>query len=379
MKEKSHKKVLVCYLGRRGAGPVYAYEMTKSLLENGCEVYAIISEYIENKPLWEALPFKHLYVYSTYNSTKECVLHSLKFYFFQGKELEKELEKIHLDVIYMPMLHVWNVFFCTKLPFVKKIFTVHDPVIHENNRKVIYFLEKYINWRCIKSADAVVILSKLFKDYVVNHFNVEKEKIYWIPHGRFDYYDKDIQRKEDIIEYDGIQFLFFGRIEKYKGLEILAQAYRLLSEKNLNVTLTIAGEGDFSPYEKMYDGLNNVTIVNRWIREDEVQDFFRRKKVVTVLPYLSATQSGVIPIAMHFKSLVIASDVGGLSEQIENGSTGYLIEKGNVDALYRRMQFVCENYDLTYKIRENANEKIKELSWGNLGKKLIRIMDDICS
>ena len=92
------------------------------------------------------------------------------------------------------------------------------------------------------------------------------------------------------------------------------------------------------------------------------------------MPYLDATQSGVIPIAMEYESIVIASNTGGLSEQVKDKETGYLFEPGDSDDLYRKMKYVMENYDNQDVIIDNARKYIKSLSWDALAGELKKII-----
>jgi len=134
----------------------------------------------------------------------------------------------------------------------------------------------------------------------------------------------------------GRTILFFGKVRKYKGLDVLLAAMpRVLSKLDCN--LIIAGEF-YDPIEK-YQRLisehrieNNVRIDNRYIRNEEVPAIFEQADVL-VLPYLSATQSGVARIALSNGLPVIASNTGGLSEAVIDGVNGLLFPPGDSKAL----------------------------------------------
>jgi len=122
--------------------------------------------------------------------------------------------------------------------------------------------------------------------------------------------------------------LFFGYVRQYKGLRTLLSALPHVLEK-VKVHLYVAGEfyeGEES-YRRQVDELNlreRVTIVPEYIPRDEVATYFSACDAV-VLPYWSATQSGIVQIANHFDKPVIATDVGGISEVIRDGETGLLV------------------------------------------------------
>ena len=95
--------------------------------------------------------------------------------------------------------------------------------------------------------------------------------------------------------------------------------------------LVIAGSGEFSPAEKeLLDSIarrSDVHVVNRWLSDAEISSLVAAARFV-VLPYNSATQSGVIPLASAFGTPAIASDTGGLAEQVVDGETGHAVLGG---------------------------------------------------
>lgn len=367
-----NKRVVVNYTGRKGGGAVFAYEMTKSLVENGCIVYAIISEDIENINKWKELFLEDLIIISTYSNTVNFITNSISFKLFGLPRIKNKFKNKKIDTVYVPMIQPWSGLINSVFKETQKIVTVHDPKPHSGSNLIFNYLSK----KAAMDADDIVILSETFKEYSAQHYGKEKKNIHVIPHGIFDYY-KGVEDLNNSVHYDKdkINFLFFGRITKYKGLGILSQAYEMLTKEFDNITLSVVGNGNFEEYREEYSRLNNVKIVNRWINDEEVGSFFKGDNIVTVLPYMDATQSGVIPIAMDYNSLVIASNTGGLSEQVKHGETGYLFETGNPKALYETMKYIVENYNEQKYILKSAEAYIKSLSWDVLGEKLIKIFE----
>lgn len=369
MKEK--KVVVVNYPGRKGGGAVYAYEMTKSLLKNNCSVYAIISKDIENIEMWRKLPLTELILISTYSNKLDFLVNTVLFKFNGLLKLKNKFKNINVDAVYVPMIQPWSGLINSIFKKSQKIVTLHDPKPHSGSN--VFF--NYLCKKVARGADDIIILSHKFKEYTMRYYKKKEHNVHVIPHGIFDYYQNiEISVEQVKYPFDKFNFLFFGRITKYKGLHILAEAYEKLSQEFDNITLTVVGSGNFDEYKEKYSRLKNVTIINRWIKDEEVGSFFRGPKVITVLPYIDATQSGVIPIAMVYGSIVIASDTGGLSEQVKDGVTGYLFEAGNSQALYEKMKFVIQNYDNLKPIIDNAKNYIKSLSWDSLGAELKKII-----
>ncbi|MBZ5535391.1 MAG: glycosyltransferase family 4 protein [Acidobacteriia bacterium] len=130
--------------------------------------------------------------------------------------------------------------------------------------------------------------------------------------------------------------LFFGMVRKYKGLDILLRAMPKVLSK-VDCELLIAGEfyEPVAKYQRLIRDLgveHNVRIDNRYIPNEEVAELFRYARIL-VMPYLSATQSGIAQIAFANGLPVIASRTGGLAEVVVEGVNGWLVPPGDVDAL----------------------------------------------
>lgn len=118
--------------------------------------------------------------------------------------------------------------------------------------------------------------------------------------------------------------LFFGRIDKYKGINNLLRAYAPVADTAL--PLIIAGGGQLSEEEKeLLGNTGNVTLINRYISDGEMKWLFSNATAV-VLPYIEATQSGVIPIAYAYGKPVITTDIPGLTQFVRNGETGVVVD-----------------------------------------------------
>lgn len=368
------KNILVNYLGRKGGTALYSFEMAKGLIENGANVYGIISEqnYMLNE--WKKLKFKKLLVLPTYNNNKTFIINTVKFFIKYRFIIKNFFKDVKIDVVYVPAFHNWGELVNNIFPKAKKIVTTHDALPHTGNlirNKLTWIYNK----KSLKNADDIIILSEYFKKYMIDIHNKSEKNIHVIPHGVFNYYNSIKIYNESLYDKETINFLFFGRIEDYKGLSILSKAYKKVSEKYKKVSLTIAGSGDFSKYEKEYKSLRNVHIINRWIDDTEVGNFFCGNNIITVLPYLNATQSGVINIAMINKSLVIATSCSGIVEQICHKQTGILIKPNDINALVKAMEFVIENRNDCNKYIENASKYIESLSWKKLSKKVLKIVE----
>ena len=156
--------------------------------------------------------------------------------------------------------------------------------------------------------------------------------------------------------------LFFGRIWEYKGLEYLVRAEPLITARVPNARILIAGEGeDFARYRRMMVHPDRFIVHNEFVPEDRAADYFRRASVV-VLPYIEASQSGVIPMAYSSGKPVVATTVGGLPEAVENGRTGFLVAPRNSVQLADAVVQLLLDAPLRRWMGANGKRKIEEES-----------------
>ena len=209
---------------------------------------------------------------------------------------------------------------------IKQLLTLHDagtyhPTNHRNIRNVL--LDKYkktINKRFYNKVYRFVLLSSesmktfggLYPEYV--------KKAGTMTLGA--HLPDVAEQKPKEMAVDHEYLLFFGRIDKYKGISKLLSAYQNVFE--IARHLVIAGNGEFSDTEKrLINNCDNLTIINRYLTDGEMRWLFHHMSAA-VLPYIEATQSGIIPLAYLFGKPVIVSDIAGLTQFVENGKTGII-------------------------------------------------------
>ena len=134
----------------------------------------------------------------------------------------------------------------------------------------------------------------------------------------------------ELANLDKPYILFFGRIEAYKGIDILYDVF--VNDKELlnNYYLVIAGSGFV--YFDTASKPDNVIIINRYIKDTEVRDLYSKAQCV-VYPYISATQSGVLSLAFYFGCPTLVSDVPFFKSIVDGNEIGLVFKKGNVEDL----------------------------------------------
>lgn len=164
------------------------------------------------------------------------------------------------------------------------------------------------------------------------------------------------------------ELLFFGIIRHYKGLDILLRALTRLVDRDFH--LTVAGEGwsDMGEYRTIIrEGAlsDKVELIDCYIPDQQAANLFARADAV-VLPYRSASGSGVAAHAFSYYKPVIASNVGGLSDVVVPGKTGLLFEPENIDSLASALTLVMESDDRHWYERGAIAETSERLSWSSL-------------
>lgn len=369
--------ILINYTGRRGGGNLDALEMAKALKEKGCTVVAVLSEYIENKEEWEQENFDRLVFIPTYTGIFSLITGALSFPLFVKRRIRKQLNDIEIDDIYCPMMALWSRKINRLFKDAKKIVVNHDPILHSGEKHLSIPFMLFGITKEYKECDALIVHSKKFVSIAESNFN-KKGNTYYIPLGRHDTYLKyEIPKESSRYSAQNVNFLFFGRISKYKGLDVLADAFAKLEQNYQNVTLTVVGGGDFTPYQEKYNRLKKVTIENRFIDDSEVAAYFSGANLVSVLPYIDATQSGVLLVSQEFNVPVIATKTGGIVEQIEDQKTGILVEPNNSDELYLAMErFVNEPF-LRETLNENVRESLQNMGWDKSAEELLKVIEKI--
>jgi glycosyltransferase involved in cell wall biosynthesis len=183
--------------------------------------------------------------------------------------------------------------------------------------------------------------------------------------------ERDFAIKELGLEVEKKNILYFGLIRDYKGLDILIDAFSMLDD---SYQLIIAGEpyGSFDKYQTQIDLSPNrqrIKLFTRYISDSEVPKFFSASDVC-VLPYRSATQSGISAISYHFELPMITTNVGGLKEAIEKPGTGIVVEANNPVAITNAIS-IFFNKEMKNTLQQNIIREKNKLSWSNFSDQLI--------
>ncbi len=301
----------------------------------------------------------------------------------------KEIKKLKPDIV---VVRYWLPFMgpClgTILRIIKKnkhtrIICIADNMIPHEKR----FGDKVFTNYFIKPVDAFITMSEKVMSDLRSFTSTKPAQL--VPHPLYDNFGEKIS-KQAAREKLGIDpnkkiLLFFGFIRKYKGLDMLLEAMKLVKEKtkqlpaeaSLDAThcqLMVAGEfyDERKIYEQQIDelGIRDQLILHTDFINDSDVKYYLSAADVLVQPYRNATQSGVTPLAYHFEIPMIVTNVGGLPSLVPHDRVG-LVAEPNAKSLSEQIILYFQKGP-SYFIPHLLEEK-KKFSWAKLTESIVQL------
>ena len=285
------------------------------------------------------------------------------------------------------IMRYWMSWFAPSLGYIArhmnsncKVISILDNVVpHEPH----FFDRPFTSW-FLKPQDGFVVLCNAVRDDLLS-FNPNARNI-CTPHPLYSHFGEKLDRMgaEKLIGMkngDGQQtknILFFGLIREYKGLDLLIQAFGLLDK---SYRLIVAGEpyGSFDKYRKLIDNCpnrENIILNTNYIEDNQVNRYFSCADVC-VLPYRSATQSGISSISYHFEVPMIVTDVGGLKETIGDRGTGLVSSEGSPEAICKEILRFFSNPAIKEECVRNIRIEKERLSWKSFAEQLEAFIENL--
>ena len=251
---------------------------------------------------------------------------------------------------------------------------VHNAISHERTM-IERPLAKFFLNRC----DAFIVMSEPVKEGVLSLR--PDANILLQSHPIYDHYAEPVSKtkacKELKIPVDKKNLLFFGLIRDYKGLDLLIEAMAFLDE---SYQLIIAGEsyGSFRKYQDLIDKSplrENIFVFEQYIPDEMVTTLFSAADIL-VLPYRSATQSGVVALAYQLETPMIATNVGALGSTIEESCTGLLADSIGSESIAGKIKeyFAMNSHD---SFMQNLKKEKTRLSWNNFIQSIESFLSEI--
>ena len=324
------KRILLWYWGRRGGGAQFALCLARAMAAPGGGLALSLSRQNELIEAFREVPAPRQEV-DTYRG-----LSGFAAGFARLPGLAAALRQFAVaegtTVVFSAMSHPWTPLIAPSLARAGLAFvpTIHDAAPHPGDPAPLF------HWRLereLAAARAAVVLS----DAVAREVARRRPGLPLIrlplgahlPHGGA---ATAAEPRSD--------FLFFGRIRRYKGLDLMRDAWTRLCAARPGATLRVVGEGDIEACAPGLAALPGVSVEQRWAPDAEMAALLASARAL-VLPYREASQSGVLPLAFALGIPVVATAVGGLVEQVRDGETG-LVAPPTPEALAEAMLRVLD-------------------------------------
>ncbi|WP_338665863.1 glycosyltransferase [Pararoseomonas sp. SCSIO 73927] len=319
-------RILLWYWGRRGGGAQFTLCLARGLAGRpGVGLALSLADRNELLPEARAIGAP-LDAVETFAGAAGAALGTLRIPALR-RRLVQQARATGADAVVSAMNHVWTPLVAGALPRagIPFVSTVHDALPHPGDPAFAW------DWRLRRelnaAAGAVTFSAAVSRAVAARRPELP---ILNLPLGAH------IPALAEGRQEPSADFLFFGRIRAYKGLDLLRDAFAALRARHPGATLRVVGEGDPESCAPGLATLPGVTVEPRWVPDSEMPALVASARAV-VLPYREASQSGVLPIALALGVPVVATPVGGLSAQLEHGVSGLLAREASAPALAEAM------------------------------------------
>jgi glycosyltransferase involved in cell wall biosynthesis len=357
-------RVCIWYWGRRGAGVRLTRELADALVPHH-QLSLSLSSFCEQVPaVGSEVPIHSV---RTYRDSREFALSLPRLPRVLGSWLAF-LRAERPDIILAPMLAPWQALL---LPLLgrwrwRTLAMVHDPEPHPGaGTAAIDWLSTRL---AVRHAGRIVTLTENSAERIrkIAHWRTVEV----VPHGI------PAEVAENVVprRYPRgrpFRFLFFGRLENYKGLGLLAEAVQLL-DRERDWEVTIVGFGPEADRLQSELGCHpRVRLRLGWVPEGEIDHVVSAADCL-LCPYTEASQSGVVVQAIAAAIPSIVTPVGALPEQVEHGRVGLVAAATTAEAVAAAMQTLAASPDIYTSLSKAAAEAARErYAWPKLIERLV--------
>jgi glycosyltransferase involved in cell wall biosynthesis len=289
-------------------------------------------------------------------------------------QLRRQIKDLQPDLVHIAYWHIWGTPGLGLFYPIPLVATVHDVERHPGERGLWGVPSAIHPWQW-RWAKQIIVHATSARQQLLTQYGCQAEQVHIIPIGEYNFYShwatQHHPEKPNTI-------LFFGRIWGYKGLQHLIEAEPLITQAVPDVRIIIAGQGEpFEKYRQKMVNPDQFEVYNRFIRNEEVAIFFQQASLV-VLPYVEASQSGVVSVAYTFSKPVVATRVGGLPDVVREGETGLLVPPANPPELAKAVITLLKNPTLRQQMGQKAQQFAQtELSWDSVAQKTLKVYQQI--
>ena len=368
-------RVLVWQWGRFGAGPRYALEMARAL-SGMCGVTTLLSlaegaELLQDSALSGAVDLP-LY---TYANAREFVPRTLDIRRVL-RPIVQRLEAERPDAAIVTMMGYWDIFLVRRLRRmgVPVVSLVHDAEVHPGDQ---FHLLLHLQRHLLRQSEGIVTLTEFVARQVKQRVSLAGKVHATIPLVAFDFADlglpppalPDADRKRPL------RLVLAGRLKRYKGLELLANALKLLGD--VPISLRVVGAPQDQGEIAALAAFPGVELDLGWKTDRQLLAYLDWADAA-VLPYVEASQSGVAPMSFKRARGVIATPVGGLPEQVRHNETGLIAADVSAASFAASIRRLAEERTLARHLGEGAlRHADTEISWQALAPRFAALLETV--
>jgi len=289
------------------------------------------------------------------------------FFFLKGLRVAKKCDLIHAQFLPSGVVGAW----IKKITRRKLIITAHGSDVYMIPEKGL-FQKSYI--RAISKSNVIISVSNANKERLTT-LGLPGDKIIVIPNGiELSMFNNTISTLR--VHEAGIQIVWVGRMVEVKGLEYLFSAMRIIVSSYPNSKLTLIGDGPLKDKLERLAGEMSLTeyiSFMGYVKNTEVSQYLKEADIF-VLPSLSEGFPVVIPEAMAAGKPIVASNVGGISDAVTDGVTGFLVAPENAELLAEKIVYLIEHPEMRVSMGKAGRKKVEErFTWGMIAKRTIEM------
>ena len=283
------------------------------------------------------------------------------------------IKQIAPDIIHIQSGASWELALKLFFPKIPLVVTMHDLTKHPSwSEQSLQF--KFQQWMldlAISFANVLIVHGEFMaaKAQELCRKRGLSKRIKSIPHGTISRYGNGVGKVH--LESPG-NVLFFGSLNKYKGVEYLIMAEPLIRNIIPGVNIHIEGNTNQKAY---YQGLvkseSKIRLVLERADDRRVVELFQWADVI-VLPYIEASQSGVLQLAMAFCIPPVVTQVGGLPEVVTNGVSGLVVPPNDAKALADAIIQLLTDIELRARVIQAQKDAQRgRYSWANIAQETL--------
>lgn len=268
----------------------------------------------------------------------------------------------------------------------------HEFERRQTKKNLMTGLDNRLSQIVFNSYSAIFLHGKTNRNLFLSKYNFPPEHAHSIEHGNEQIFPKpenlshlvaDIKKKYKLSDQNSV-ILFFGNITPSKGIPDLINAFHHVHNANINSRLIIAGmpskQVNIIEYEKLIADLNlsnEITLDARYLAMEEIAPLMQLADIV-VYPYLSISQSGALQVAYAFGRPVVATNVGGFPDAIEDGKSGLLVSAEAPQEMGQAILRLIENPELATKMGKYAKHLSEtRYAWPPIAKNILSIYEKL--